>query len=116
MHNKVIAGSPVKKTICIPKKIDEGGLLISMLYTLNSNLRCNPNIYIENSDTIWIYYPYSFEMCYNIIEEYGEMAALISRRYPISIYGNCENGETAELSMELLEDEEMISIRLRIFV
>lgn len=70
--------------------------LIALHMTISSALMMNPNLY-TNDKSLWIYYGHSYFQCEILFNDMLYSLAMITRKYPLSIYG-CANGtETAQI-------------------
>ncbi len=78
--------------------------LINMVYALSLELTANPTVCADGADGLWIYYEGACFACEELLQEYGLSLAVISRRYPLRIYGNAGGLESVELESVLSAD------------
>lgn len=78
--------------------------LINMVYALSLELTANPTVCADGADWLWIYYEGACFACEELLQEYGLSLAVISRRYPLRIYGNAGGLESVELESVLSAD------------
>lgn len=78
--------------------------LINMVYALSQELTANPTVCADGADGLWIYYEGACFACEELLQEYGLSLAVISRHYPLRIYGNAGGLESVELESVLSAD------------
>ncbi|MCH1981612.1 hypothetical protein MCG98_03385 [Ruminococcus sp. OA3] len=97
MHKKHTAWTQSRKMPGINPGIKPETELFNMIYAIGSEMGTNPQIFLSGKDTLWVYYEFT---CYSselFFDEYGASMALVSEKYPVSVYGTVNESESGEL-------------------
>lgn len=78
--------------------------LCRLLYTVSIDTAINPQLYLTEDNTLWIYFEHTCFEAEALFSDYGSALAFISQTYPLSIYGNVHEFEGGELSAKVLDD------------
>lgn len=84
--------------------------LLNLVYGLSGESALKPQVYPSDGRILWVFYEHSCYTTQALFDEYGTAMAAVSRKYPVSVYGNIDGCESGELLASLIQDEMAVQL------
>lgn len=108
MQKKIIISSCKIDSVGCVKDISPLKMAILLIYEISHTLRIKPQVYsLQDERTLWVLFPEGCIECDQLLEEYGMIMALISKRYPLTLHGMIDTLEDGALEVSI-QDEEIL--------
>lgn len=106
MQKKIIVSSCKIDSVGSVRDMSPLKMAILLVYEISHTLRIKPQVYsLQDERTLWVLFPEGCIECDELIEEYGMIMALISKHYPLTLYGMIDELEEGEVEVRMEHGE-----------